>query len=118
MKVEKERSSLARNLFSTILKLGSTANPKLARQRRAQTVGFAAASASLRIVSEKILIRAQSFLSPFLVKYSGNDFDTSGLKEFGQQPVPTCSATGGNRVNARRRERTDMSVSFKNPKLF
>ncbi len=30
----------ARNLFSTILKLGSTANPKLAL--RAQTVGFVA----------------------------------------------------------------------------
>ncbi len=37
----------------------------------------------------------QSFLSHFLVKYSGNDFDTSGLKGFGQQPVPTCPANGG-----------------------
>ena len=36
----KGRSSLLRNLFSTILKPGSTANPELAL--RAQTLGFAA----------------------------------------------------------------------------
>jgi hypothetical protein len=52
------------------------------------------------------------------VKYSGNDFNTSGLKEFGQQPVPTCPAKGGKRVNARARERRDMSVPSKNPKFF
>jgi hypothetical protein len=34
MKAEKERSSLLRNLFSRILKFGSTANPKLSRQGR------------------------------------------------------------------------------------
>jgi hypothetical protein len=51
------------------------------------------------------------------VKYSGNDFDTGGLKAFGQQPVPTCPAKGGKRVNARARERRDMSVPSKNPKF-
>jgi hypothetical protein len=93
----------AQKLFSTILKLGSTANPKLSRRRRDQTVGFAAACASLRIVVEKILTRAQSFLSHFLVKHSGNDFGTNGLKKFGQQPGATCPATSGKRVNARAR---------------
>jgi hypothetical protein len=52
------------------------------------------------------------------VKYSGNDFGTSGLKEFGQQPVLICLANGAERGNARARERRDISVPSKNPKFF
>ncbi len=61
----------AQKLFSTILKLGSTANPKLSACGGSNS-WICGRYASLRIVSEKILTRAQSFLSHFLVKYSGN----------------------------------------------
>ncbi len=106
----------AQNLFSTILKLGSTTNPKLSACGGSNS-WICGRYALLRIVSEKILTRAQSFLSHFLVKYSGNDFDTSGLKEFEQKPVPTGPANGGKRVNARAGERRDMRVQLKHSKL-
>ncbi len=96
----------AQKLFSTILKLGSTANPKLSACGGSDS-WICGRYASLRIVSEKILTRAQSFLSHFLVKYSGNHFDTSGLKGFEQQPVPTCPTNGRKEGHARRRERMD-----------
>jgi hypothetical protein len=51
------------------------------------------------------------------VKYSGNDFGTGGLKEFGKQPVPTCSAKSGKRVTARRRERRDERMDLGNPRF-
>jgi hypothetical protein len=65
----KGRSSLLKNLFSRILKLGSTANPKLSA-RGGSDSWICGRYASLRIASEKILIRAQSFPSHFLAIYS------------------------------------------------
>ncbi len=60
---------MLRNLFSTILKLGSTANPKLSACGGSNS-WICGRYASLRIVSEKILTRAQSFPSHFLANYS------------------------------------------------
>jgi hypothetical protein len=59
----------AQNLFSTILRLGSTANPKLSACGGSNS-WICVRYASLRIVSEKILTHAQSFLSRFLPNYS------------------------------------------------
>jgi hypothetical protein len=43
--------------------------------------------------------------------------DKKREKGFGQQPVPTCPAKGANWVNARARERRDMSVPSKDSNL-